>query len=204
MVGKMNETDQQHETYQQIVMAFLADAERAEAALQQLMDQDAPMGRLSLIGRASASGDDLLGVYYPTTGARMKGWGRVGAFWGGLWGLITGAAGFFVVPGVGPLLAAGPIVEALVSAAGGAIAVGGVLAGAGAASQLTVAVHRMGVPDEKLDETHERVARGEHLLMLIAPEGEIDHWQSLIETTGADPIWTFPYYGLKDAAQTAI
>jgi hypothetical protein len=39
----------------------------------------------------------------------MKYWGKQGAFWGGLWGMLFGAA-FFAIPGLGPILVAGPLV----------------------------------------------------------------------------------------------
>ena len=45
-----------------------------------------------------------------TRGDRMKYWGKLGTFWGGLWGLLFGAA-FFAIPGIGPVLVAGPLVS---------------------------------------------------------------------------------------------
>jgi uncharacterized membrane protein len=36
------------------------------------------------------------------------------AFWGGFWGLLFGA-GLFLIPGLGPILVAGPLVAGLVS-----------------------------------------------------------------------------------------
>lgn len=41
----------------------------------------------------------------------MKYWGKIGAFWGGLWGLLFGSA-MFAIPGLGPIpiLVAGPLV----------------------------------------------------------------------------------------------
>ncbi len=47
----------------------------------------------------------------------MKYWGKTGAFWGGLWGLLFGAA-FIWVPGVGPLLVAGPVAAWIIGAIG--------------------------------------------------------------------------------------
>ncbi len=63
-----------------------------------------------------SAGDDPLGIYYTGVGDRMKGWGALGAFCGALWGLLAGAAGMFVIPGLGgaevvdvfPLAAARP------------------------------------------------------------------------------------------------
>lgn len=191
-------------TDRQVIMAFFPDETLAKSGLEALIEQDVPMDRVSMLGRASSSGDDPLGVYYRNVGERMKGWGKMGAIWGGLWGLLTGAAGMFLVPGIGPILAAGPAVEALAGAAGGAALTGGVLAGAGAATQFTVAVHRMGVPEERLDETRDRLGRGEHLLTLIAMTEESGHWRDALDALQADPVWVLPYFGLMDAVREEI
>ena len=61
----------------------------------------------------------------------MKYWGKLGAFWGGFWGLLFGSA-MFAIPGIGPILVAGPLVAWIVGALEGAVVVGGVSAvGAG-------------------------------------------------------------------------
>ena len=60
----------------------------------------------------------LIHIYvtgYYNTGDRMKYWGRLGAVWGGFWGLLFGAA-FFAIPGIGPVLVAGPLVAWIVGA----------------------------------------------------------------------------------------
>jgi hypothetical protein len=53
------------------------------------LEQDFPTDRILIRGKAHASGDDTLEVYYPCTGERLKGLGKMG----GLWGLLSGAAG---------------------------------------------------------------------------------------------------------------
>src|SRR5271170_1820008 len=66
-----------------------------------------------------------------TTPDRMKYWGKTGAFWGGFWGLLFGSA-FFAIPGIGPVLVAGPLVAWIVGGLEGAALVGGLSAiGAG-------------------------------------------------------------------------
>jgi hypothetical protein len=61
----------------------------------------------------------------------MKYWGKTGAFWGGIWGWLFGSA-FFFIPGIGPLVMAGPLVGWIVGALEGAVVVGGLSAlGAG-------------------------------------------------------------------------
>jgi hypothetical protein len=73
-------------------------------------------------------------VGYYNVGDRMKRWGGIGAFWGGFWGLLFGSA-FFAIPGLGPILVAGPLVAWIVAGLEGAVVVGGVSAvGAGLAS----------------------------------------------------------------------
>jgi hypothetical protein len=58
----------------------------------------------------------------------MKYWGKVGAFWGGFWGLLFGSAAF-AIPGIGPILVAGPPVGWIIAGLEGAAAEGGVGAG---------------------------------------------------------------------------
>jgi hypothetical protein len=79
---------------------------------------------LSIVGKRYHT-DEHAGYY--NTGDRMKYWGRLGAFWGGFWGLLFGSA-FFIIPGLGPILAAGPVVAWIVGALEGAVVVGGVSA----------------------------------------------------------------------------
>jgi uncharacterized membrane protein len=70
-------------------------------------------------------------VGYYNAGDRMMHWGKVGVFWGGFWGLLFGS-GLFLIPGLGQILIAGPLVAWIVAGLEGAAVVGGVSAvGAG-------------------------------------------------------------------------
>ena len=87
------------------------------------------MKKLSIVGRDQHTDKHVIGYY--NAGERMKYWGKMGAFWGGLWGMLFGSA-FFLIPGVGPLLVAGPLVAWIIGALEGAVVVGGLTAvGAG-------------------------------------------------------------------------
>jgi hypothetical protein len=156
------------------------------------------MDMLSVLGKGESGGDDPLGLYYSSAGDRMKGWGKMGAFWGGLWGLLTGAAGLFVIPGIGPVLAAGPVVEAIAAALAGAGLGGSAMAGAAAASQFTVAMHRSGVPEEKLEMLQDAIEQGHYLLMLRLDEDEAGKWQTLLAHNGASTVDVYVYHGLSD------
>jgi len=115
------------------VVAIYKSHTEAETAIKELQQSGFDMQKLSIVGRNYHTDEHVVGYY--NTGDRMKYWGKIGAFWGGFWGLLFGSA-FFMIPGVGPLLVAGPLVGWIVGALEGAVVVGGVSAlGAGMYSQ---------------------------------------------------------------------
>jgi len=88
-----------------VVAVFKLHTE-AEAAINELNKSGFDMKKLSIIGRDYHTDEHVIGYY--NAGDRMKYWGKLGAFWGGFWGLLFGSA-FFFVPGVGPLLFGDPL-----------------------------------------------------------------------------------------------
>ncbi|MCF7786914.1 MAG: DUF1269 domain-containing protein [Prosthecobacter sp.] len=58
---------------------------------------------------------------------RVKCWGALGAFWGGVWGWLFGST-FFQNEGMGPLKVAEPLVGWMVGALEGAVIGGGLIA----------------------------------------------------------------------------
>jgi len=68
--------------------------------------------------------------------------GKTGAFWGGIWGLFFGSA-FFWIPGLGPLLVAGPLVSWIIGAMEGAIVVGGL-------SAIGASLYNVGIPKDSI------------------------------------------------------
>src|ERR1700689_5446666 len=104
------------------VIAVYDNHSAAENAVKQLQRSGFDMKKLSVVGKDYHTDEQVVGYY--NAGDRMKYWGKMGAFWGGLWGLLVGAA-FFWVPGVGPLLVAGPVAAWIIGAVEGAVVVGG-------------------------------------------------------------------------------
>jgi hypothetical protein len=80
------------------------------------------MAKMSIVGKDYHYGQHVVGDY--TTGDRMKYWGKLGAVWGGFSGILIGA-GAFAIPGIGPVLVAGPLVGSIIGALEGAVVVGG-------------------------------------------------------------------------------
>ena len=112
----------------------------AEAAIRTLSQSGFDMKKLSLVGKGYHSEEKPMGFY--TAGDRIKAWGGTGAFWGGIWGLLLAPA-VFVLPGLGVVGMAGPIVATLVGALEGAVVVGGL-------SALGAALTQIGVPKDQV------------------------------------------------------
>jgi len=111
----------------------------AEQAIRSLDAAGFDMTKLSLLGKGCHSEEQAMGFY--TAGDRIKSWGGRGAFWGGVWGLLFSPA-VFILPGIGLLGLAGPIVVALLSALEGAVVVGGL-------SAIGAAMVHIGIPREQ-------------------------------------------------------
>ena len=105
----------------------------AEDAIRALGKSGFDVRKLSLIGKGYHSEEHPIGFY--STGDRIKSWGGIGAFWGGIWGLLVAPA-VFVLPGLGVVAMAGPIVTTIVAALEGAVVIGGISAVGGALSMI--------------------------------------------------------------------
>ena len=128
----------------------------AENAIQTLSRSGFDVKKLSLIGKGYHTEEHPLGFY--TSGDKIKTWGRVGAFWGGIWGLLLGPAVFFL-PGLGLLAMAGPVVATLVGALEGAVVVGGL-------SALGAALTQIGVPKDQVIKYETALKVDKYILMV--------------------------------------
>src|SRR5215204_5817188 len=97
----------------------------AEEAVKLLQSDGFDMKKLSIVGKNFQTQEHVVGFY--NTGDRVKYWGGQGAIWGGLWGLLFGAA-FLWIPGIGLVAFGGPIVAMIIGALESAIFVGGLSA----------------------------------------------------------------------------
>ncbi len=122
-----------------VVAIFQSHAE-AEAAVKELQKAGFDLKKLSIVGKDYHSEEHVVGYY--NIGDRMIMWGKTGAFWGGLWGLLFGSA-LFWIPGVGPILMAGPLVSWIVGALEGAVVVGGL-------SAIGAGLYSVGIPKDSI------------------------------------------------------
>ena len=77
------------------VVAIYDSHSQAEEAVKELQRSGIDMKKLSIVGKDYHTEEQVVGYY--NTGDRMKYWGKLGAFWGGLWGILFGSA-FFAIP----------------------------------------------------------------------------------------------------------
>jgi len=178
-----------------VLVAVYPDEQKAQAVVKSLIDKGYQMDLISVLGQLHTSGDDTLGIYHLNVGDRMKAWGKQGVVWGGLWGMLAGAAGLFMIPGVGTVAAAGYIVEAIAS---GAVVGAGAMGGAAALSQLAVAYHRAGIPEEKIESLHKAVEEGKYVLMLRGAASELDPWQDVLKSGKPLEMDNLPYSRIVD------
>lgn len=158
---------------QNSVVAVYATHEGAEEAVKKLQHGGIDMKMLSIVGKNTHTEEHAVGYY--NAGDRMKYWGKAGAFWGGFWGLLFGSA-FFIIPGVGPLLVAGPLVAWIVGALEGAVVVGGLSAvGAGLFS--------IGIPKDSIVDYEVALKTDKYLLLVHGTEAEVDRAKTIIDST---------------------
>lgn len=105
----------------------------------------------------------------------MMAWGKAGAFWGGLWGVLFGSA-VFLIPGLGPVLIAGPLVAAIVGGLEGAALVGGL-------SVLGAALVGMGISENSVVKYEGDIAAGRFLLLVHASPDAVAATKVILEMT---------------------
>ena len=155
------------------VVAIYDTHEQAEHAIKELQQAGVDMKSLSIAARDTHTDEHVVGYY--NAGDRMKYWGKMGAFWGGFWGLLFGSA-HFAIPGLGPILVAGPLVAWIIAGLEGAAVVGGVSAvGAGLVS--------IGIPKDSVLKYDVALKTDKFLLIVHGTQDDIDKAKDIIAGT---------------------
>jgi uncharacterized membrane protein len=161
------------------VVAVYSSHIDAENAVKDLQRSGFPMTQLSIVGKDYHSEEHVVGYY--NTSDRMKYWGKLGAFWGGLWGFLIGAA-FFWIPGIGPVLVAGPLVAWIVAALEGAVLGGGL-------SALGAALFSIGIPRNSVLQYERSLEAGKFLLVAHGTEEEVGRAREILQSSrGAESV----------------
>jgi hypothetical protein len=148
---------------------------QAEDAVKQLQRAGIDMKSLSIVGKDYHTDEHVVGYY--TTTDRMRYWGKNGAFWGGIWGMLFGSA-VFMIPGIGPLVVAGPIVAWIVAALEGAIVVGGL-------SALGAGLYSIGIPEKSIVQYETSLKAGKFMLVFHGTVDEVIRVKEILSSSDA-------------------
>jgi uncharacterized membrane protein len=155
------------------VVAIYPSHTAAETAVKELQQAGFDMQKLSIVGRDYHTDEPVVGYY--NIGDRMKAWGKTGAFWGGLWGLLFGSA-FFWIPGVGPLLVAGRLVGWIIGALEGAVVVGGL-------SAIGAGLYGLGIPKDSILLYETALKTGKFVLIAHGTTDDITQAKNILNGT---------------------
>ncbi len=152
--------------------------EDAEAAIRELQRTGFDMKKLSIVGRDYHTEEHAVGFY--NAGERVRYWGKLGAFWGGIFGILFAPA-FFWIPGVGPILTGGIIGSILMGTLeGGAV---GAAVGAGT-SALAGALASLGVPKDSVIRYEADLKANRFLLIATGTQADVERARGVLAERG--------------------
>ena len=144
----------------------------AEAAMKELEKAGFDIKKLSIIGKNYHTEEQVIGYY--NLGDKVASWGKAGAFWGWIWGLLFGSA-FLFIPGVGPVMVGGPIVSWIIGALETAVVVGG-------ASALGAALANAGIPKDSVLKYETALKVDKFLVIAHGTLAEVEQARSILDT----------------------
>jgi hypothetical protein len=154
------------------VIAVYDNHSAAEDAVKELRKSGFDVKKLSVVGKDYHTDEQVVGYY--NAGDRMKYWGKVGAFWGGFWGLLFGAA-FFWVPAIGPVLVGGPLVASVIAGLENAVVIGGL-------SAIGAGLYSIGIPKDSIVTYETAIKAGEYLVVAHGTADEAAEAKNILST----------------------
>ncbi len=162
----------------QSVIGVYGNMSQAEDAVRALDQGGFPIEQISVVAQDLQSEKQVHG--YVTAGDLATGAATTGAWMGGLFGLLVGAA-FIWVPGFGPLLVAGPLAAMLLGGIEGA------LAGA-AGGGLMGALVGWGVSDKHILKYEEHVKGGKYLVIVHGGNDQVIQAREILNHTDVEEV----------------
>jgi uncharacterized membrane protein len=143
---------------------------QAEEAIKELQKSGFDMTKLSIVAKNFQTEEHVVGYY--NLGDRAASWGRFGAFWGWIWGLLFGSA-FLFIPGVGPVMIGGPIVSWLIAALETSVVAGGV-------SALGGALMTLGIPKDSVLAYETAIKNDKFLVVAHGTREQVEKARSIL------------------------
>ncbi len=157
-----------------IAVAIYDQHTQAEDAVKALQKAGFDMKKISIIGRDYHTEEHVVG--FLNAGDRAKVFGKMGAFWGGLMGMLFGSAMMFV-PVVGHVIVLGPLAASLFGGLQGAVLVGGL-------SALGGALMSLGIPKDSVLRYETALKADKFMLVVHGDAQEIERAHGLLAASG--------------------
>ncbi|HOL36268.1 MAG TPA: DUF1269 domain-containing protein [Rubrivivax sp.] len=161
-----------------LVAGLFATHDAADSAIRRLAAAGVPLRAISIVGRNPHTEEHAVG--YVNAGERARFYGKYGAFWGGLAGLLLGS-GFFFVPFIGSLTALGPLASVLVGGIEGAALGGG-------ASALFGALSTIGVPKDSVLRYETAIRTDQFMVTVHCASAQVAQVHQWLEQAGATEV----------------
>jgi uncharacterized membrane protein len=176
-----------------IAVAIYDQHAQAEDAVKALQRAEFDMKKISIVGKDYETEEHVVG--FLNGGDRAKIFGKYGAFWGGLMGVLFGSALMFV-PILGHIVILGPLAAMLFSGLQGAVVVGGVSALAGALTSI-------GIPRDSVLRYEAALKANKFILMVHGDTQEISRVQEVLKSSGLSSFEQHPAQSNASAAALA-
>lgn len=164
---------------------------QAEVAVKALQRAGFDMKKISIIGRDYHTEEHVVGFF--NAGDRARVFGKYGAFWGGLMGVLFGSAMMFV-PVLGHVIIVGPLAAALFGGLEGAVLVGGVSALAGALMSL-------GIPKDSVLRYETALKADKFMLIVHGDAQEIVRARDILKSSGLS---SFDHHRVQEETRTPV
>jgi hypothetical protein len=157
------------------VVAIYNSHSEAETAVKKLQESGFMMKQVSLVVKAYHLDEHVVGYY--NLGEQVKYWGKLEAFWDRLWEYLF-ASGFFLIPGIGPIVVGGPLVGSMINVLEGATISGGL-------SAIGAALHSIGIPKDSVLKYETYLKANKFLLVAHGTGEEVEQARNILVTTNA-------------------
>lgn len=168
----MNKTD--------LAVAVYDTHEQADEAVRELAKAGFDMKSISIVGRDYQSEESVVGYF--NAGDCAKFFGKLGAFWGGLAGVLFGSALLFI-PVVGHIVVLDPLASTLVGGLEGAALGGG-------AGTLIGALSALGIPKDSVLRYETALKANKFLVIVHSSPENILRARNLLAATGSLDVQT--------------
>ncbi|RLA49275.1 MAG: permease [Gammaproteobacteria bacterium] len=146
--------------------------EEAEQAIAELNHAGIDMKKLSIVGKGYEREEHVMGYYNALD--RVKFWGKRGAFWGGLWGVLFSPAVMYI-PVAGSLTVGRILLSTFISGLSTAIFTGSL-------SAFGAALYSIGIPRNSIIKYETAIKLEKYLLVFHGTSDEVKHASDILGT----------------------